>query len=437
MIVHGLGVVVAGAFALLGYLSSPDGDMPLTWFYLLMAFVFSVSVFIALADNKYIGTADRKGWQSFWVVLGWPILFRLIGVYFGPIFEDDHFRFLWDGYTFATFGSPYGIAPDVFFGDPSVADQFQPILDGINNPDVATIYGPITQLSFLAAYFIAPAEVSALQMLYVLLDIIVIQLLRQIALYKGVILYAWSPLIIKEFAFTAHPDIVGVVFLVASLWCLKKDYQYWALTFIAVSFCAKVFAILLIPLIVIRCHWKTWWILPVVISAVYMPFLLLNHADLYGLFAFAKDWQFNGSVFAILTRLMQPHQAKLLCAIVFSFLYALYWFVFLVNRQSLPRGDWVFGLFFLLAPVLNAWYLIWLVIFAVIKPTRWAWLATFLVCLSYINGYNLLDSGLELYEQPLWARLIEYIPVIVVLLYESYILWSKNPTKRNQELLNK
>lgn len=416
MLIHGLGALSAAAFVLLGYLSYPDGDMSLPWFYAITLFVFAISIYVALTHKQANKTFSN--FQVFCVVLGWPILFRLIGVYFGPIFEDDHYRFLWDGYTFANFGSPYGVAPEQFFGDPTIPDKFQPILDGINNPDIATIYGPITQISFLLAYWLAPAEVTALQATYLLLDVVVILLLLKIAPRAGVILYAWSPLIIKEFAFTAHPDIVGVVFMVASLFCLKKDHQHLALVFIALSFCAKVFAILLIPLIVIRCHWKTWWVLPVVVAGVYAPFLLLNKADLYGLFAFAKDWQFNGSVFALLTQWLPVQQAKLLCAVVFCSCYAIYWFVFVRNRELIPRGDWVFGLFFFLAPVLNAWYLIWFLVFAAIYPTRWAWSASFLILMSYINGYNLLDSGLELYQQPHWARLMEYLPIIALFIYE-------------------
>ncbi len=50
-------------------------------------------------------------------LLLWAVAFRVCGLIGGPFFEDDFYRYLWDGYRFATAGTPYGSPPEAFFVD--------------------------------------------------------------------------------------------------------------------------------------------------------------------------------------------------------------------------------------------------------------------------------------------------------------------------------
>ena len=138
-------------------------------------------------------------------LLLWAVVFRACGLVGGPFFEDDFYRYLWDGYRFAQDGTPYGVAPEAFFADPAVPAAFQDVLDQVNYPELPTIYGPVTQLVFLAAYGLRPASVAALQGVLVVVDLLAIGLLLRMAPARGVLLYAWCPLVVKEIAFTAHP----------------------------------------------------------------------------------------------------------------------------------------------------------------------------------------------------------------------------------------
>ena len=58
---------------------------------------------------------------------------------------------------------------------------------------------------------------------------------------------------------------------------------------------------------------------------------------------------------------------------------------------EVPRGDWIYGLFLFAAPVINPWYALWLLPFAAIYPSLWAWTASWALFLSYITGLNLGD----------------------------------------------
>lgn len=413
ILLHLSGACTCWALFFLFDAAGSEGFPSLPIFFSIMGLVFGCSIIAAISTRK-IESTQTSHVALIAAVFIWPILFRLIAVQFYPIYEDDHYRFLWDGFVFFEYGTPYGVAPSEFFGSDSVPTYMEDILGGINYPDIPTIYGPITEIIFLTSYWLFPSDIFGLQLLSALFDVGVISILWYLAPKWGTVLYAWSPLIIKEFSLTAHPDIYAVFFLAISFLCLKKNYAVMCMVFLAIAVCTKIFAILLVPLFAIRCQWFTWPIFVAVVTAIYAPFYYLNNADLYGLFAFAQNWQFNGSVVVLFNQLLDIHTTKIVTTILFCFLYALYWLYFVLGKKTNVRGDWVFAVFFLLAPVLNAWYLVWLLFFAAIYPSLWAWLASFTVLLSYINGFNILDGTLELYEQPNWTRWLEYISVLVV-----------------------
>ena len=74
----------------------------------------------------------------------WAALFRVCRLFGVPLFEDDWFRYLWDGYRFAQTGTPYGWAPVESFTNPNVPLVFQRILDGRNTADFDAILGATT-----------------------------------------------------------------------------------------------------------------------------------------------------------------------------------------------------------------------------------------------------------------------------------------------------
>lgn len=380
----------------------------------------------------------------FYIVL-WAVVFRIIGLCFDPIFEDDFYRYLWDGFQFSEYKTPYGVAPSDFFSDGTIPTSMQSILDEINYPDVATIYGPIFQYSFLLSYKTLPANVFALQLLYSLVDIALILVLSRLCKPQALVLYAWCPLVVKEIAFTAHPDGLAVFLLMVTFLALVRGKALYAVIFLALSFCAKIFAILFVPLVLIRVHPKYWLIFTGLVAGIYAPFLLSSSADIAVLFTFASGWQFNGSVQAILQALLHttlPNYASqltsLICALLFIGFYAVYsWSFFKDKSQLIPRGDWVLGVFFLLAPVLNAWYLIWLLPFAAIFPSRWAWVASVSILFSYITGYTTGNPELDLYQQPVWARLVEYGAVMIALCFDRKALSRVRPRlNQSSDLLN-
>ena len=95
------------------------------------------------------------------------------------------------------------------------------------------------------------------------------------------------------------------------------------------------------------------------------------------------------------------------------------------NSRLIVRGDWILGLFLLCAPVINPWYLVWVLPFAVIHPSLTVWIASSVIMLAYIVGLNVpYISELGPYDQPVWARLIEFGVIGLVAVYESWRYFS-------------
>ena len=183
----------------LALLARQPGEPPLPAFFLLVAWT-GLPVF-----GLFLHFRRREEPFPVGRLILWAVTFRIWGLAGGPFYEDDFYRYLWDGYRFATTGTPYGPAPETFFVDPSVPPAMQSLLSGINYPELPTIYAPVTQVIFLLGYWVNPGSVAVLQAILILLDLALVVLLLRLAPARNVLLYAWCPLVIKEIAFTAHP----------------------------------------------------------------------------------------------------------------------------------------------------------------------------------------------------------------------------------------
>ena len=95
---HLAGLLSLICYAWLARESKDLEEVPLSLFYPLLAipWVFALTLW-RFSDSN---TRYRH-------VILWAILFRLAGCWAEPIYEDDHFRFLWDGYQFSQTGDPY------------------------------------------------------------------------------------------------------------------------------------------------------------------------------------------------------------------------------------------------------------------------------------------------------------------------------------------
>ena len=178
-------------------------------------------------------------------------------------------------------------------------------------------------------------------------------------------------------------------------------------------------ALLLVPFILARTSLRVWLTFGALLALLYLPFLLQGSSDTSSLAVFAQGWEFNSALYGILTQWLSDPDAKLLLGSGLLALGSAYWLRY--RRETpgeIPRGDWVYGLFLFAAPVINPWYALWLLPFAVVYPSFWAWTASWALLLSYITGLNLGDFNLEPFAHPLWVRPLEFGLIFLGLLLD-------------------
>ncbi len=356
---------------------------------------------------------QRAGAISTRTVLTVAALFHIIGLFGLPLLEDDHYRYLWDGYRFIESGSPYGAAPAEFFDDSTQPEAMRRILDGINYPDIATIYAPGLQAVFGLGYLIAPVELWPVKLLLMLANLGLIALLLRSAAPRMVLLYAWNPLVFKEVMLTAHPDALLALPLLLA-WHYRHTGGIWLKgIFFGLALAVKISAL---PAMAWLLWQKRYWAVPLAgltVVATYLPFVGAAN-DLPGLFAFAQGWQFNAAAYAWLLAVLDADQAKLVCAGSAAIA------MFLIQYRerasdACPPWHRMFGVLLLFSPVINAWYLLWLLPFAVYSRDIWPWAASAAVCLSYVTGLNTGREELAAFEIAPWAQTLEWLCIATAL----------------------
>ena len=463
--VFGAGSVGAGLYLYMSRVSDGYGAASLedaVWVYGGAGAVLILLVaWLRFGEPQSPGGSEAAGCRStlLWV-LAFALLFRLLGVLTFPVLEDDFYRYLWDGRMFVESGSPYGPAPADFFASPNLSQRFETILDGINHPGLPTIYGPTLQLVFGLSYQIAPGALWPVQCLFALADVaVLLTLLRFVPLGSRPhlicwLLYAWSPLLIKEFATTAHPDILGVLFVLVAFFLFqgesqeKKQVTKNTIRLLLIGFLlalavgVKPFALVVAPFLIrFRVQAMAGFALGILlITLPFVGFDLFSDVEAAlgvwlpeGLRAMGQGWFFNAGLyeFGYWLGIRDLVLLQRIALGLFAAVWTLAWIsamvgtgsrskksaapAFLSTAQSstAPVVLVLLGLFMFVLPALNPWYLVWWLPFAVIVPCITPWVASVAVLLSYLSGINVssgatLDSFGALYTVPGWVLAIEF-----------------------------
>ena len=326
------------------------------------------------------------------------------------LYDDDVWRYLWDGSATAAGLDPYARSPqeirDRFDGgtaapaeerllsDPLAFD----ILDHVRFSAYRTVYPPLAQHLFRLTHALAPGSVFLWKLLMALFDLGTCLLLARLLAHLGrrpetCVLYAWSPLAIKELAGSGHADAVMIFLLVLAAERALAGRDRISIAAYTASVLAKLATLPLAGLFLRRCRPGSWWMGPAVGLAIVLPFWNGLPEMAANLSAFGKDWEFNAGPWKLALRGFEalgaddPVGAAHLLTKALALALAV--IVTLKVRPSDGR-HWILGIFVVLAGLvlLNAavmpWYLLWALPFAVASGVRsWEVLAA-LSFLSYL-----------------------------------------------------
>lgn len=391
--ISGAWVAAVAALAIASIVSRGD-DPPI------LTYVIAIAAGSALV-SLLLWRADRV--SAFWV-LGGAALLHLVVLSGVPAFEDDHYRFIWDGWQIATFGTPYGTPPEAFFGDVRVPIALREILDGVNNPDVPTIYGPALELLFGGIYAVAGTKLIGLRLAFTLANLVLIALMLRRYPAERVALFAWNPLVVSEIALHVHPDGVMTLALFAGVMLLRSRPGLAGILF-ALAAGVKLVALAAWPLL-LRTRPVATLSATVTLVGLYAFFLLQGSgAGFESTATFATQWHFNPLAYQPILWVMPSDPARLVTAAIAGM--GVLW----LHARGEGRIDItiaaIFGLILFFAPAVNAWYLLWLLPFAAAGRQVWPFAATVALPLSYLTGLNLGDESLRPFEVHMAARLME------------------------------
>lgn len=338
------------------------------------------------------------------IVFCGALLLHFIALAGIPVFEDDYYRFIWDGWQILEHGTPYGTPPEAFFGDAKIPDAMRIILDGVNNPAVPTIYGPALEMFFALVYALAGTNLFGLRVAFAITNLVLIaMMLRQYPAQRAA-LYAWNPLVVSEIALHVHPDGVMALVLFAAVMFLKTR-PVLAGVFFALAAGTKLVALAAWPLL-LRSKPADLLTAVALLIGLYTIFLAQGAgAGFESTATFASQWHFNPLAYEALLWFLPPDPARLVAAAIAGL--GVLW----LHARAEGRFDItltaIFGLILLFASAVNPWYLLWVLPFACSGRQIWPFAATVALPFSYLTGLNLGDDSLGPFEVHWAARVAE------------------------------
>lgn len=427
MVSRGAGTVVhvAGAVSLAGYvlLASHAGDIEARpW--LILA---SCLGWIALAVVAWSRRDTRSMW---WAVVGWALLFRLVGVWTQPTWEDDYHRYLWDGYQTITTGDPYAAAPADWFGEGAggeVPDAVIDALDQINFPHLPTVYGPVAQAGFAAAAWLGAGQLWILKLILIGFEMLGWLVLYRVVDRRVAVFLCWCPLAVTEIAFAGHVDALGVMALAVAAGGWARGRAGTVVVGTALAIGTKVFGVVLLPFLVSRFGWR-WGVLAVALVALcYAPFWWqgsLMGGEAFG--AMASGFEYNSTGYALLAWVVPEHGVRLVAFLLFlAGAAGLWWTWRQGDRAMAPPMAAVFGWLFWWSPVFNPWYALWLLPGWALRPSAWGVGVLLAVPLVYAHSWTESGGAVANYAHPWWTRPLEVGVVIVVVIASRW--WPRRP----------
>ncbi len=374
---------------------------------------------LILAGSAAITTALL--WQQVFsrvrLVLAGAALCHALTLFGGPVFEDDYYRFLWDGWQTLEFGTPYGVPPDAYFADERIPPALRAILDGVNNPEYPTIYGPALQFVYAAIFLVAGTSPLGLQLVFAVANLLLIALLLRRHAPGPVALYAWNPLVIAETSLHLHPDgLLGAALVLALTAGRLRPVAAGALLGVAAG--VKLVALAAWPLL-LRLRPAALVTALSMTAALYLVFLVQGQgAGFESTATFATLWHFNPLLYEPLFRLFGWDSARVIVVVMAGML--LLW----LHARSRSLEDiplaMIFGIILLFAPAVNSWYLLWLLPLAVGRGQIWPFAATVALPFSYLTGLNLGDPALEAFAVDPRARVVEGIILLLAILLDAH-----------------
>ena len=205
------------------YRTAPPDTIPDNYVYqpFLRLWIVSFLPYFA-ACALVLATKPAQGrwrWIEVGIVLLGAFILRALLLPLPPGFSRDSWRYLWDARVTLHGFSPYVYRP--------ISYPLKSLVDTVLFPRMrfrasATIYPPGAQGVFLLSYLLGGTNLYFLKGIFLIFDMVTCGALVVYLKRKGidlcrVLIYAWCPLPIIEFAIQGHVDVISLTFSILAL----------------------------------------------------------------------------------------------------------------------------------------------------------------------------------------------------------------------------
>ncbi len=405
----------------------PDYESPrIVRSLIIIVFMFLLSLAIFAEGHNLDFEKEHRTLFFVIVVLALAVrIIVLVGAEDKFYLSDDIYRYVWDGKVSAEGINPYKYAPL----DQELEDlRDSSIHPHINFPHMRTIYPPVAQDFFLAAYKIGGGNIIAFKLMFALFEVLTFFLLLKWLFIIGVkrsnlLLYLFSPLILVEFYISAHLDILGIPFLIAALISMEREKPLISGLLMACASLVKFYGLFFVPFMFF--HFKKWSRLAflsgfIVFGAfLYLPYIVGIEFEVLGsLPAYLMEWHYYASVYDVLLNFFETETARY---IIWGAFGALFIFLLFIRMNVYQKMFAVFGGYVVLTPALFPWYLVWIYPFILRNLSPAFWYLTGSILLAYNFMISVHDPGpwAGSWSENIYLRLACYIPFYLLLIWSA------------------
>jgi len=256
-----------------------EGTKDIIWFLKLVG--VQTALYLVAACLILRGRESRFGLI---IALLFAALFRLAIIFSPPYLSDDIYRYIWDGRVQAAGINPYRYIPadEALF---RLRDET--IYPKINRRDYArTIYPPVAETIYFLTTRVSES-VTWMKVTMVGFEAVgiwaIIQLLASFRLpSQRILIYAWHPLVIWEFAGSGHLDAIAIALFALALHASRKNAEVATGVELACATLVKFFPAALLPALYKRGSWKMPLVFAIAIFVAYLPYLSVGPRAVIG-----------------------------------------------------------------------------------------------------------------------------------------------------------
>ncbi len=226
----------------------------------------------------------RSSNSTLLIAIAFAIVFRLSILFAPPYLSDDIYRYVWDGRVQAAGINPYRYIPAA----PELAHlRDETIYPKINRKDWAhTIYPPVAQAVFFLTTRISES-VTWMKATMLLFELVTFWAVAQLLALLGrprqlLLIYAWHPLVVWEFAGSGHVDAISIAFIALAFLAWQRKSDLGAGFTLACATLVKLFPIVLVPTMLKRDRWRIAPVFAATIIIGYLAYLSVGPTAVFG-----------------------------------------------------------------------------------------------------------------------------------------------------------